>query len=57
MKDPGLIQSLVHVIKKESQGEVPDYTLNPKILSAQTIQGALPTVFLTPTTQIYFYHI
>ena len=29
---------------------------NPTILSAQTIWGALPTLFHTPTTQIYFYH-
>ena len=34
----------------------PDFALNPTILSAQTIQGALPTLFHTPTTQTYFYH-
>ena len=45
MMDPDLIQSLVHVTKNESQRVVPGFTPNPTIPSAQTIQGALPTLF------------
>ena len=50
MIDPDLIWSLVHMMRKVPQRVVPDSTLNPTILSAQTIQGALPTLFHTPTT-------
>ena len=54
--EKGLIQGLVHVMKKVSQRVVPDFTPDPTILSVQTIWGALPTLFHTHTTQRYYYH-
>ena len=50
-KDPGLGQSLDSVMKQVSQRVVPDFTINPTILSAQTIWGALFTLFTHP--QLY----
>ena len=48
LMDPGFVWSLVHVMKKESQRVVPDFSPNPTILSAQTIGGHFPLFFTHP---------